>query len=73
MGNDPTTSVVDQWGRSHDVPNLFVVDGSVMVTGGGMNPTATITALALRSGRHIADTASNMPTPARRPVIPARS
>ena len=57
MGNDPKTSVVDRWGRSHDVPNLFVVDGSLMVTGGAVNPTASITALALRTAEHIADTA----------------
>ena len=56
MGNDPKTSVVDRWGRSHDVPNLFVVDGSVMVTSGAVNPTASITALALRAAEHIADT-----------------
>lgn len=57
MGDDPATSVVDGFGRSHDVANLFVVDGSVMVTGGGMNPTSTITAFALRTAEHIADTA----------------
>jgi len=53
MGNDPATSVVDQWGRSHDVPNLYVIDGSVFVTSSGVNPTATIMALALRSVEHL--------------------
>jgi choline dehydrogenase-like flavoprotein len=48
MGTDPATSVVDPWGRTHDVANLFVVDGSVFVTSGGVNPTSTICALALR-------------------------
>jgi len=48
MGTDARTSVVDQFCRSHDIPNLLIVDGSVMVTSGAMNPTATITALALR-------------------------
>jgi choline dehydrogenase-like flavoprotein len=48
MGDDPTTSVVDGWGRSHDIPNLYVIDGSVWPTSAGMNPTATIAALALR-------------------------
>lgn len=57
MGDDPATSVVDRFGRSHDVPNLFVVDGSVMVTGGGVNPTSTITAFALRAAEHLADSA----------------
>jgi choline dehydrogenase-like flavoprotein len=61
MGNDPATSVVDAFGRSHDIPNLFVVDGSVMVTGGAMNPTSTITAFALRAAEHIAGTASELP------------
>jgi choline dehydrogenase-like flavoprotein len=48
MGNDPATSVVDANGRCHDVPNLFVFDGSVWPTSAGMNPTATIAAMALR-------------------------
>ena len=54
MGHDPKTSIVDQWGRAHDVPNLFIVDGSVFPTSGAMNPTATISAIALRSAEHIA-------------------
>ena len=61
MGSDPATSVVDEYGRSHDVPNLVIVDGRVMVTGSGMNPTATITALALRAAEHLADAAANLP------------
>lgn len=60
-GNDPATSVVDGYGRSHDVPNLFIVDGSVMVTGGGLNPTSTIASFALRAAEHIADTAADLP------------
>ncbi|HXK23569.1 MAG TPA: GMC family oxidoreductase [Myxococcota bacterium] len=51
MGRDPRTSVVNEWGRSHDVRNLFVIDGSLFVTAGAVNPTNTIQALAL----HIAD------------------
>ena len=47
MGTDPTQSVVNSWGRSHDVRNLFVVDGSIFVTSAGVNPTRTIQALAL--------------------------
>jgi choline dehydrogenase-like flavoprotein len=38
---------VNEWGRSHDVKNLFIVDGSIFVTSGGVNPTRTIQALAL--------------------------
>jgi choline dehydrogenase-like flavoprotein len=52
MGTDPERSVVNEWGRSHDVRNLFVVDGSVFVTSGGVNPTPTIQAVAL----YVADT-----------------
>ena len=47
MGVDPERSVVNEWGRSHDVKNLFIVDGSVWVTSGGVNPTSTIQAVAL--------------------------
>ena len=47
MGSDPERSVVNEWGRSHDVRNLFIVDGSLFVTAGAVNPTSTIQALAL--------------------------
>lgn len=47
MGTDPDRSVVNAWGRCHDVKNLFIVDGSIWVTSGGVNPTSTIQALAL--------------------------
>jgi choline dehydrogenase-like flavoprotein len=47
MGADPERSVVNGWGRSHDVKNLFIIDGSVFVTSGGVNPTPTIQAVAL--------------------------
>lgn len=53
MGRDPRTSVVDAWGRSHDVPNLFIADGSVFVTGGAVNPALTISALAMRTAEGI--------------------
>jgi choline dehydrogenase-like flavoprotein len=49
MGVNPTDSVVDAYGRCHDVPNLFVFDGSVMPTSGCVNPTGTVAALALRN------------------------
>ena len=55
MGKDPETSVVDEWGRCHDVPNLYVIDGSVFVTSSGINPTATIMAVALRSASHLVE------------------
>ena len=49
MGNDPARSVVDRFNRAHDVPNLFVVDGSSFVTSARQQPTATIQALAYRA------------------------
>jgi choline dehydrogenase-like flavoprotein len=49
MGNNPETSVVDSWCCTHDVRNLYVVDGSVFVTASSLNPTATIAAIALRA------------------------
>jgi choline dehydrogenase-like flavoprotein len=64
MGTDPTTSVVDQWGRSHDVPNLYVIDGSIFVTSSGVNPTATIMALALRAVEHLIAQRRNQAMPA---------
>jgi choline dehydrogenase-like flavoprotein len=48
MGNDPGTSVVDRNNRSHDVENLFICDGSSMVSSGRGQPTMTIMALAFR-------------------------
>jgi choline dehydrogenase-like flavoprotein len=54
MGNDPKTSVVDKFHRAHDVPNLFIVDGSSFVTSGRNQPTCTIQALAYRAADHIA-------------------
>jgi choline dehydrogenase-like flavoprotein len=54
LGDDPATSVVDQWGRSWDVPNLSIMDGSVLPTGGAVNPTSTIGALTLRNATHLA-------------------
>jgi choline dehydrogenase-like flavoprotein len=53
MGNDPATSVVDKFHRTHDVPNLFLCDGSSFVTSGRGQPTMTIQALAFRAADHI--------------------
>lgn len=47
MGTDPERSVANAWGRCHDVRNLFIVDSSLFVTSGGVNPTSTLQALAL--------------------------
>jgi choline dehydrogenase-like flavoprotein len=53
MGNDPKQSVVNADHRTHDVPNLFLCDGSSLVTSGRNQPTATIQALAYRAGDRI--------------------
>jgi choline dehydrogenase-like flavoprotein len=53
MGADPATSVTDQFGRSHDHPNLFIAGSSLFPAGGAANPTLTISAVALRTANHI--------------------
>jgi choline dehydrogenase-like flavoprotein len=53
MGNDPTTSVVDPGCRTHDVPNLWICDGSVLPTIGAVNPSLTIQAIATRTAQHV--------------------
>lgn len=53
MGDDPQTSVVNSFGQTHDIPNLFVCGASNFVTSGGANPTETILALALRSAAYL--------------------
>jgi choline dehydrogenase-like flavoprotein len=57
MGNDPRTSVIDKYHRTHDVSNLFLVDGSSFVTCARQQPTCTIAALAYRAADHIARSA----------------
>jgi choline dehydrogenase-like flavoprotein len=54
MGKDPATSVVNAYGQTHDIPNLFISDGSQFTTGGAENPTLTIVTLAIRQADHIA-------------------
>ena len=57
MGSDPKKSVVNSYGRAHDLPNLYIVDGSNFVTSARQQPTATISALAYRSAEHIVEAA----------------
>jgi choline dehydrogenase-like flavoprotein len=57
MGNDPKTSVIDTNHRTHDVPNLFLCDGSSLVTSGRGQPTMTIQALSYRAADRITDLA----------------
>jgi choline dehydrogenase-like flavoprotein len=54
MSKDPRDGVTNAYGRAHDVPNLFISDGSVLTTPGSANPTLTIVALTLRQAEHIA-------------------
>ena len=54
MGSDPATSVTDAWGSVWGHDNLHIVDGSLHVTNGGVNPVLTIMALAYRVSRHVA-------------------
>jgi choline dehydrogenase-like flavoprotein len=54
MSENPRDGVVNKFGQSHDVPNLFVSDGSQFTTGAAENPTLTIVALAIRQADHIA-------------------
>jgi paromamine 6'-oxidase/6'''-hydroxyneomycin C oxidase/2'-deamino-2'-hydroxyparomamine 6'-oxidase len=53
-GRDPASSVVDAWGRVHGLDNVLVVDGGFMPYPGGVNPTLTIQANALRCARRLA-------------------
>lgn len=79
MGNDPATSVVDGFGRSHDIANLFVCDGSIMPTQGSANPGLTIQALAARTADYLisqgttifkSDCRDMTPPPVRRELSP---
>jgi choline dehydrogenase-like flavoprotein len=58
MGEDPDDSVVDPDGRAHELPNLWVCDGSVFPTSLAVNPSLTIQAIASRSAERIRDMAS---------------
>jgi choline dehydrogenase-like flavoprotein len=53
MGKDPKTSVINSDHQSHDVKNLFLCDGSSLVTSGRGQPTMTIEALAFRAADRI--------------------
>ena len=55
MGSDPKKSVLNAFNQTHDVKNLFVVDGSAFVSGGSQNPTLTILALAMRASEYMAE------------------
>jgi choline dehydrogenase-like flavoprotein len=55
MSEKPEDGVVNKWGQTHDIKNLFVSDGSQFTTGAAENPTLTIVTLALRQADYIAE------------------
>ena len=54
MGDDPAISVCNKWGQTHDIPNLFISDGSLFTSSGCANPTLTIISLMLRQADYLA-------------------
>lgn len=54
MGKDPKTSVLNRYNQAHDVPNLFITDGSAMASSGCQNPSLTYMALSARAAHHAA-------------------
>ncbi len=55
MGDDPASSVVNKWHQAWDCPNLYLIDSSALTTGGAVNPTSTVCALAYRAATNLAD------------------
>ena len=55
MGDNAKTSVLNKWNQSHDIKNLYVVDGSSFVSGGWQNPTMTILSLSMRASEYLAE------------------
>ncbi len=79
MGKDPASSVVDGFGRTHDIANLFVCDGSILPTQGSANPGLTIQSLAARTADYLisrgtavfnSDRRDMTPPPVRRELSP---
>jgi len=60
MGRDPSTSVTNDFGQTHEIDNLFVAGGSLFPTCGAVNPTATLTALVFRTADYIRDNISSL-------------
>lgn len=55
MSHNSRDGVVNKWGQTHDIDNLFISDGSIFTTGAAENPTLTIVALAIRQADYIAE------------------
>ena len=60
MGSHSSNSVVNEYGSCHDVKNLYIIDGSIFVTAGAVNPTSTIQAVALYIADHIKNNARDI-------------
>jgi choline dehydrogenase-like flavoprotein len=60
MGSDSRSSVVNGFGQSHDIPNLFICDGSILPTQGSANPGLTIQALAARTADYLISERENV-------------
>jgi gluconate 2-dehydrogenase alpha chain len=63
MGSDPKTSVVNRYGQSWDIPNLFIAGGSIHPSIGGFNPTLTMQALAYMTADAIVNRYRKSPGP----------
>jgi choline dehydrogenase-like flavoprotein len=55
MSERPNEGVVNKWGQTHDIKNLFISDGSQFTTGAAENPTLTIVTLAIRQADYLAE------------------
>jgi choline dehydrogenase-like flavoprotein len=55
MGKDPATSVLNKWNQVHEVKNVFITDGSFMVSSACQNPSLTYMALTARAANHAAE------------------
>jgi choline dehydrogenase-like flavoprotein len=68
FGRDPRTSVLDEYCRTHDIANLFVVDASFFPSSAAVNPGLTIAAQALRVADHLKETDLRLPVASRRAI-----
>jgi choline dehydrogenase-like flavoprotein len=62
MGNDPSTSMTNDFGQTHEIDNLFIAGASLFPTCGAVNPTATLVALVLRTADFIRENISSLKT-----------
>ena len=60
MGKDPKTSVLNRYNQIHDVPNVFVTDGSAMTSASNVNPSLTYMALTARAANYAVEELKKM-------------